>query len=50
MFIRVSLHPFLRDFAVKLIFVVSGLVIVYTIKVWYQFHPHSSNQAALPNG
>ena len=36
---------FVCNFAVKLAFVMSVLAIVFTIKVWCQFHPHSSYQS-----
>jgi len=43
--ILVYLCLFVCNFAVKLGFFTSVLVIVFTIKVWCQFHPHSLYQS-----
>ena len=43
--IRVYLGPFVSSFAVKLVFIMTGLEMMFTIKVWCQFHPHSLSQS-----
>ena len=43
--IPVYLSIFVCNFAVKLAFISNLLVIVFTIKVWCQFHPHSFYQS-----